>query len=135
MICFPLPWTFWDYGEGDRNYIADWYKGISEGAQATFDGILKNARKIENPREWGAKALAGENLRGLFEFRFFDGGIQHRVLWTFGNERKRVILLIGCYHKMTKYTPHDALNTAATRASAYRNGKARTYERPIENNQ
>jgi len=76
VIDFPQPWTFWDYGEGDRNYIAEWYAGLSEEAQGTFDDILKQTKKIENPKNWGTKPLVGGKLKEekLFELQVLRWG-------------------------------------------------------------
>ncbi len=134
----PKLWTFYDYGEGGTNYIEDWYRSVSEEAQFLFDDILKQNQKIEVPRYWvSSRPLSGGELKGhqLWEFRFFEGDIQHRVIGTFGDFRKQAVLLLGCYHKMKVYTPRDALTTARKRATNYRDGKARIYERKVKTDQ
>ena len=98
----------------------DWYQGLSDEAQIELRTQLKDAQKIENPKDWLCfkKFLVGK-LRDykLWEIEFKCGdNIQYRLIGMFGDERKQAVFVMGCYHKGKVYDPPDALNTAYTRA-------------------
>lgn len=137
VIPFPSSsWRFFDYLEGKTDPIEDWYSGLSEEGQDTFDALLKQNRKIEVPLHWGGvKFLRGEcKQERLWEWRFLADGRQQRLIGMFSNEqRKQAIFLIGCYHKGGNYTPTDCLRTAMARAKAVRKGGP-IHERESESN-
>jgi hypothetical protein len=64
------------------------------------------------------------------EFKGEDG-LARRLMGVFDGA-KTAILLIGCYHKGGNYTPIDALETAAKRASLHFRKEARVRERTIK---
>ena len=93
---------------------------------------LKINAKTENPLHWlGFKYMQGAlKSEKIWQLSFHDAAGQVRVLGVFG-KRKEAILLIGCFHKGTVYTPPSALETALSRASGFKNGMVKLYERKI----
>jgi hypothetical protein len=136
VIQFPSPpnWSFFDYVEGDRNVIEDWYQGLLEEGRITFDTLLKNTRKIANHLEWGGfKYLKGKPKKErIWQLDFIADKRQYRVLGIFSGVQKQAVLILGCYHKGDVYTPKNALGTACKHAKKFREGKAGTRERKIE---
>lgn len=132
----PEVWSFCDfrYASG-TNPIEDWYNGdlLDEG-RFVFDALLKSIHRIKNHLEWGCFRgfLKGElREQRIWELGFPADGRQYRLLCIFGEKRKQVILLVGCYHKQKVYTPADALTSAYTRSKALSEGKAGYSERKI----
>lgn len=135
MIPFPVPgWRFFDYIEGAKNPIEDWYQGLSEDGQNIFDALLKQNQKVELPINWGGmKPMQGPcKSEGIWEWRFQADGIQQRILGIFGDSRKHAIFLIGCYHKQQVYKPPECLETALRRARAVREKIANVIERKVK---
>jgi phage-related protein len=135
VIPFPSPtlWSFFDYVEGARNPLEEWYEELSEEGRFTFDALLKNTQKIESLLNWnGFKYLKGKpQEERLWQLDFIADKKQYRLLGVFGDVRKRAVLILGCFHKGTVYTPQNALETACKRAKALREGRAGTRERKI----
>lgn len=118
-----------------RNPIEDWYQLLSEEASSQFDALLKANRKTESPLQWlGFKRFLGGELRRqrIWELEFYADKRQYRVLGKFGERRRQVILLAGCYHKGTVYTPVNALHEASNRARLLAGGRATICERPVD---
>ena len=136
VIQFPSPplWSFFDYVEGARNPIQDWFDGLSEEAQNTFNTLLKDTQKTSNHLQWGGfKYLKGEpKSEHIWQLDFIADKRQHRLLGVFGGVQKQAVLILGCYHKGDNYTPQDALTTATKRAKNLRLGRAGIRERKIE---
>lgn len=139
MISFPAveppaKWRFFDYVEGENNPIEDWYLALSDEAKLSFDALLKNTCKIELPIQWtGFKHLKGSPKdERIWQLDFIADKRQYRLIGVFGQERKQAVIVLGCYHKGTVYTPHDALNIARKRASSLRNRQGGTSERKIK---
>ncbi|MCH8039441.1 MAG: type II toxin-antitoxin system RelE/ParE family toxin [Nitrospinae bacterium] len=126
-------WTFRDYVEGTSTPIEDWYQRLSEDAKFLFQATLKNIRKTENPIQWGGFRFLKGKLRAeqIWELKFFADKRQYRILGIFGEARKQVVLLMGCYHKQGNYTPTDALDTALKRAKALKERRGGLRERKI----
>jgi len=142
VINLPLSevWTFYDFRYvNGTNPIEDWYKrSLSDGARFVFDALLKNIHRIKNHLEWGCfRGFLKGRLKEqrIWELGFQSDGRQYRLLCVFGEKRKQVILLVGCYHKQKVYVPPDALSTAYTRSKALSEGKAGYYERKIRTDQ
>jgi len=136
VITFPCPsWTFSDYVEANGNDpIQDWYNSLSEEAQNLFNSLLKSNQKVELPINWvGFKRYMKGSLKKwrVWELEFHADKKQYRILGIFGEQRKQAILLVGCYHKQRIYYPADALDLAARRARALREGRASLRERKI----
>jgi hypothetical protein len=127
----PAPWKFSDYAGGYD--IEAWYGTLSEDAQDIFNSLLKINANIPIPLHWqGAKFLQGKYKQGgIWEWRFFADERQQRLLGIFGEERRRVIFLVGCSHKDSNYTPTDCLNIALKRAKQVRQNKAKLNEHTI----
>ena len=128
-------WTFWDYVEGTSTPIEDWYQSLSEDAQLLFQGTLKNISKTEIPIQWvGFKRFLRGKLKieRIWELAFTADKRQYRILGLFGDTRKQVVFLMGCYHKQGNYTPMDALKTALKRAKALKNKTGGLRERKIK---
>jgi phage-related protein len=136
VIPFPLGWRFFDYLEGQNNPIEEWYQGLSEEAQDTFNALLKVNQKADSPDQWnGSKMLQGDcKEHGIWEWSFFADNRQQRLLGIFSSERKKAFFLIGCYHKQKRYTPQDCLKTAIKRAKELRKGTAIFHERKVNSN-
>jgi hypothetical protein len=135
VISFPSStlWSFFDYIEGDRNPIEDWYRELSEEGKYAFDSLLKNTHKIESHLRWGGFKLLKGKLKEerIWQLDFIADKKQYRLLGVFGEMRKHAVLIIGCYHKGDVYTPQNALETACKRAKLLREGRAGTRERKI----
>lgn len=120
-----LQWGFSDflYTNGD-NPIEEWHSGLSEDARFIFDKILKDCRKTELHTDWVAfkRYLKGKcEKHRIWELEFRSDKRQHRVLCVFDPDvGKRVVLLIGCYHKQSVYTPKNALTEACNRAAIFK---------------
>lgn len=140
VIAFPAVrakadgWRFFDCLEGTVNPIENWYQALSEEGQYLFDSLLKANQKANLPIEWnGCKMLQGEyKEHGIWEWCFFADNRQQRLLGIFGDERKKAIFLIGCYHKQKRYMPSDSLKTAVRKAKEVRKGVAQFSEREIK---
>jgi phage-related protein len=129
-------WTFRDFQfSEDSNPIEDWYKSLSEEGRSEFDTLLKVNQKTDSPIQWiGFKRfLKGKKFERerIWELEFRADKRQYRVLGRFGQIRKQAIILLGCYHKGTVYTPADALEQAYKRAKLLAEGRALTCDRPI----
>jgi len=126
-------WSFFDYIEGDRNPIEDWYRELSEEGKYAFDALLKNTHKIECHLNWcGFKLLKGKPQKErIWQLDFIADKKQYRLLGVFGDVRKQAVLILGCYHKGDVYTPQNALETACKRAKSLREGEAKIRERQI----
>ena len=139
-IEFPVDdrWTFWDFNfSNDCNPIEHWYESdLSEEAKYEFDALLKNNRKTQSLLNWmGFKRyLKGKKFKvhRIWELEFRADKRQYRILGKFGDKRKQVILLIGCYHKGSVYTPANALEQACIRARMLAEREATICERPIK---
>jgi hypothetical protein len=131
------PWKYWDFVyPNDSNPIEDWYQGLPEDIQDLFDALTKTNQKTERPQQWTGlrKFLKGGDLQkhGVWELEFKgEDGLARRLLGVFDGE-KTAIFLIGCYHKGGNYTPSDALESAAKRASLYFQKKAKLSERKVQ---
>jgi hypothetical protein len=136
VIFFPSPpkWSFFDCVVDGRNVIEEWYQGLSEDAQFTFDALLKNQQKVESVLGWtGFKYLQGKpKEERIWQLDFIADKRQYRLLGVFGQARRNAVMLLGCYHKGPVYTPQDSLEMARKRAKALREGKAATHERKIK---
>jgi hypothetical protein len=121
----PVLWQFYDYAESGNDVHA-WYEGLSEDGQDIFDALLKANANTLLPIHWqGSKMLQGKyKEHALWEWCFFADGAQQRLVGIFGDERKRAIFLIGCYHKQKIYKPSNCLDLAITRCKIVRLGKA-----------
>jgi len=132
-------WSFWDFSFSEAsNPIEDWYEAeLSDEAKFKFDALLKNNKKTQSLLNWlGFKRfLKGKKFRSyrIWELEFYADRRQYRILAKFGEKRKQVILLIGCYHKGSVYSPIDALDQACKRASMLASGEAVICERPVKN--
>jgi len=134
IVGIVVHWTFYDYVEGDRNPIQDWYENeLSDGGRFGFDGLLKNSAKTRSELQWsGFKYPKGElRKEKIWQIAFVADGKQYRLLGVFQAAR-RAFLLIGFYHKGKIYTPPNAFDTAIRRAKALREGRAGTRERKIK---
>jgi len=135
VIPFPLPlyWSFFDYVEGIRNPIQDWYDDLSDDGRLGFNALLKNTSKIKEHVNWtGFKYLKGEPKKErIWQLDFIADKRQYRMLGVFRGA-KQAVLILGCYHKGSVYTPHRALETAQKRAQALREGRATTRGREIK---
>jgi phage-related protein len=128
-------WTFYDYVPDKKNPIQAWHMGLSLDARLQFDAVLKDCSKTEKPQDWGGfkhYLQGGAKAERVWELGFMADKRQYRILGIFGDERKHAILLIGCYHKGSNYTPSNAIETARKRAKGFREGKGGLCERKIE---
>ncbi len=128
----PKSWQYWDWGTAHNQPVGGWYDGLSPEAKDKLDTLLKINAKTEIPIHWlGFKYMQGAlKAQKIWQLSFHDAAGQVRVLGIFG-KRKQAILLIGCTHKGSVYTPPNALETAISRAKDFRNGMVKLYERPI----
>jgi len=134
-------WTFWEY----QNAIEEWG---SEDALDMLNAMLKNLAKIERFSDWKGqgfrKFLTGRKEK-VFELGFRADNRECRILCVFPADiavqcwptppkstRKRVVMLVGCYHKQNVYMPAEALDTADKRVRFLREGNGRLYERQID---
>lgn len=137
VIEFPssVKWRFFDWVQGGVNPIEEWYEtDLSETGRLLFDSLLKMNRKTDLPIHWlGFKRFLQGKLRKerIWELEFRADGRAYRVLGVFGTLRKEAVIIIGCYHKGSVYTPTEALDTAYKRARALSEGRADYRERKI----
>lgn len=125
-------WTFFDWvDEAGSNPIQAWLEGESFEVQMLFNSVLKMAQKQANHLEWNCYRHKMKGKEGIHELGFLAGGRQYRLLVKFDGVKK-MVLLCGCYHKMQKWTPADAPTIAVNRSRALANGKAKIYERKIQ---
>lgn len=128
-------WTFYDWVDGDgSNPIEKWLAGQSDEVRMTLNSILKEARKRKNYLDWPCfrhKMKGKPGAEGVNELGFRADGKQYRLMVKFDGELQTVILC-GCFHKMDRYTPADALETTVKRARAFAQGKAKRHERTIQ---
>lgn len=130
----PQQWTFWDFVTVTNTPIEDWYSSLSDEAQNLLRALLKNNSKIELPIHWiGWKGFLQGKYKSerIWELFFRADKRQYRVFCIWG-DGKKVILLVGCYHKGKVYTPADALDTALKRVKSLKEGRATLRERKIE---
>ncbi len=130
-------WRFYGIEYANRfRPMDDWYtKELSEGAQFAFRDSLRDAQKIEDPKNWPCykRRLKGKLVKyRIWELEFGCGdNVQYRVAGVFGSERKQAIFLVGFHHKGNVYTPADALELAFRRARDLAEKKVTIYERKI----
>ncbi len=128
-------WEFSDFIYANSNPIEDWRLELSETARFSFDKILKDWRKTERHTDWVALKglLKGKCAKHrIWELEFKSDKRQHRVLFIFDpNASKRVVLLVGCYHKQKVYTPKNALTEACNRAAMFKRGEGSLCERKV----
>lgn len=96
-----------------------------------FNSTLKDARKRRDHLEWPCYRHKMIGDEGIHELGFKAEKRQYRLLVKFDGALQ-VVILCGCYHKMNRWTPVDAVKTAASRAKALMNGKAIKHERTID---
>lgn len=128
-------WTFYDYVQDTKNPIQVWYTGLSLEAQLQFDALLKGCSKTEKHQDWVGfrHYLQGvAKAERVWELGFVADRRQYRILGIFGDERKHAVLLVGCYHKGSNYTPSNAIETARKRAKGFKEEKGGLRERKIE---
>jgi hypothetical protein len=134
VIPFPQSglWRFYDWAEiGGSNPILGWLDDQSNEVQFTFNSVLKEAQKRRNHLEWPCYRHKMKGDEGIHELGFKVEGRQYRLLVKFDGAMQTVILC-GCYHKMNRWTPSDAPETAEKRAKALSAGKAIKRERSIQ---
>jgi len=128
-------WKFYDWVDGDgSNPIEKWLAGESDEVRMYFNSVLKEAKKRRNYLEWACyrhKMKGKSGAERVHELGFKAQGRQYRLLTKFDGIQQAVILC-GCYHKMDRWTPRDAPETAARRARALAEGKAERRERAIQ---
>lgn len=130
-----IRWSFFDFVDGGGSHIEKWYQTeLSQEGKDGFDALLKNTHKIVNHLQWGGfKFLKGEARKErIWQLDFRAERKQYRVLGIFGTVRMQAVVLVGCYHKGTAYTPRDAIETACKRARALREKRGTTCERKIK---
>lgn len=135
VIDFPPgeKWLFFDFVENDEtNAIEDWLSVQSFGAKLSFQKLLKQTVRVENHLEWGSyrHKMKGKRNRKIFELEFSSDGRANRILCCFDGP-KRAILLCGCYHKNSNWTPSNAVELAADRQQRVENGTAKLTRRKI----
>ena len=134
----PSEWSYWDFTQpSGNNPIEDWYQGLSDEGRLLFDGLLKLNHKTPLPIHWSGlkrflKGKPGEQQ--IWELQFYDQSQKttYRILGMFGSARKQAILLIGCYHKGSVYTPPDCLETAVKRAKMVARNEVQVVRRPVK---
>lgn len=137
VIPFPRSkiWTFFDWVDLDgSNPIERWLEKQSDEVGWLFNSTLKEAQKRSNPHEWTCKLrfLKGKYAQEhLWEVKFIAESKQYRILGRFDGAMV-AILLCGCFHKGSVYSPEEALDTAMKRSKALARGKADRHERKIE---
>jgi hypothetical protein len=134
VIPFPQPvyWRFFDWVEiGGSNPIQEWLDCQSDEVQLTFNAALRDAQKRRNHLEWLCYRHKMKGTEGIHELGFKAESKQYRLLVRFDGAMQAVILC-GCYHKMSRWTPTDAPEIAARRAKALSAGKAKRRERTIQ---
>lgn len=109
-------WTFYQYvSPGGRKAIDDWRKSFAAGSRkADMDVFL---RELAKKQEWewpDIDSLKGKPYKGLSELRWKSGGVPQRIIGL-GIGDHQYLFLIGCTHNKKKYTPPEALDTAADR--------------------
>ena len=127
----PAVWKYWDCGTPTSNPIRNWHDRLSLEAKDKLNALLKDNAKIENTRNWGGfKHMQGAlKEQKIWQLSISDSGGQVRLLGITGSKRKHAIFLIGCFHKEKVYTPPSALETAVTKAKAFKNGMVQLYDR------
>lgn len=94
-----------------NNLIAEWYCRQHVEGRAMFDDLLEILAK---KAEW--KYPEFKRLEdGLSEIMWRFGKVQHRMIGCHWKEPSGYLLLIGCTHKQTIYSPPDAIGTAGKR--------------------
>ncbi|BBU61671.1 hypothetical protein MSC49_16060 [Methylosinus sp. C49] len=115
-------WTFRAYvSPSGRKDVWKWYLRLPVPAQAEFDALLAYLVQREKA-EWRMpdfKLLTGR-LSGIGELRFNSQKVEYRPFGIFGPNDNEFTLLIGCSKKSSAYTPQDARETAAERATLVR---------------
>ncbi len=96
---------------------------------AAMDGFLSIMVKMDDWTPPDFKPMRRE-LRGFHELRWKAGGVQHRIIGRLTGDRT-FLMLIGCTHKGTVYTPPNALETAIERDRLVRTQGATTSEYEI----
>ena len=137
----PTLWRWYGIEYPSRYRPVDvWYRDeLSDEAKFAVRDALKDAQKIDNPRNWVCfkRFMQGDlKKHKVWELQFDCGdNIPYRLLGVFGDERKQAIFIIGCYHKGSTYTPTGALKTAYERARDVKEKRVALYERKIPTDQ
>jgi hypothetical protein len=133
MILLPHQhWIFFTYIEDGTDVIEEWVESLSFEAQIAFEKMLKGIYKVENHLEWLSyrHKLKGR-FRKIWELDVPATNLASRVLCVFNGE-KRAVMLCGCFHKGSAWTPSNALEVALGRAHRVENGTAKLNIKKIE---
>jgi hypothetical protein len=107
-------WQFRNYVQpSGKNRVREWYLSLSTKERTKLDRLITI---LERQLQWTMphyKTLGGKHA-GLSEIRWNGNqNKQLRLLGCRGPLLGQYTLLLGCSHKGDRYTPTNALNTAA----------------------
>ncbi len=125
-------WIFLTYVEDGTDVIEEWVESLSFEAQIAFEKMLKGIYKIHNHLEWLSyrHKLKGR-FKKIWELEVPATRLASRILCVFNGE-KRAVMLCGCFHKGSAWTPSNALEVALERAQRVENGTAKLRIKKID---
>lgn len=111
-----------------KDVILDWDVPETIEASISFRSAIRNSKKIKDYRQWPCwhHAMNFEAAKyGLVELKFPADNRQYRIIAKFSG-KMCIVLLCVCYHKMSVWTPSNAVKTAIERAKALKAGRGKT---------
>ena len=126
-------WQFRNYVQpGGKNRVREWYWSLSTKERAKLDRLVMI---LERQMQWSMphfKSLSGKHA-GLSEIRWNGNqNKQLRLLGYRGPVLWQYTFLLGCSHKGDRYTPTNALDTAALHLKNLSQGIGDTCEHESE---
>jgi hypothetical protein len=128
-----IRWTFRDYVQANgKNRVRKWCLELSTNERAKLDRLLMALARQQQWRDPQYKPLSNVQA-GLGEIRWNGNQRkQLRLLGCHGPSTGQYTLLLGCSHKGDRYTPTNALETAALDLRMLEQGIGETCEHEIE---
>jgi hypothetical protein len=133
ILLLPRQWIFFTYVENGTDVIEEWVESLSFDAQIAFEKMLKGIYRVENHLEWlpYRHKLKGRRFKKIWELDVPATKLASRILCVFNGE-KRAVMLCGCFHKGSAWTPPNALEMALERAQRVENGTAKLRVKKID---
>jgi hypothetical protein len=125
-----MPAHLW-YPDGTNDPWKSWYDSQNKMVRARHDVVMRFLRAGHWRMDY-FRTLEG--FEDLSEIRITQG-VAHRLIGRLDRNRNVFTVAMPCTHKGTRYTPKEAINTAAARIKEIEEGRVIAFycEQPIPN--